>query len=188
MRGLTPDRLRVCLIMTLTFLPIASAQSPGLPPEWEVRKNLAALVQQVQRLKPVLEEIKTDEWSKKGAPEAYQAQWKSITSELGYLVRSAEGLSREPERLTLALETLFRMQSMESMLDSLEDGTRTYQNPALADLLRGVMTDNAAHRESLRQYIVQLAAVKELELKVMNEEAQRCRAQLSRQPPAKKNP
>lgn len=80
------------------------------------------------------------------------------------------------------------MQAMESMLDSLEEGIRKYQNPALAELLRGAMTENAVHVEKFRQYIVQLAAVKEHEWTVMNEEAQRCRGQLSLQPPAKVTP
>jgi len=163
------------------------AQPASLPPEWEVRKLLDALAEQAKKLKPILEEVKPQEWVSNGAPEAYQTQWKSVREELDYLVRTTGELSKNPERVTAALEALFRMQAMESMLDSLETGIRQYQNPALADLLRSGMTDNAVHEEKLRQYIVQLAAVKEHELKVMNEEAQRCRVQLSRQPPAKSN-
>jgi hypothetical protein len=36
----------------------------------------------------------------------------------------------------------------------------------------------------LRQYLTDLAAVKELEFKVMDQEAQRCRESISRQPVA----
>jgi hypothetical protein len=186
MSGLLPQWVRVCVSLAPAWLPLANAQSPALPPEWEVRNNLTALVEQVRRLKPILQGVKTEEWSQKGAPETYQAQWKSITSELDYLVRSTEELSREPERLTVALKVFLRMQAMESLLVSFQDGIRKYQNPALADLLRGVMTENAVHREKLREYLVQLAAVKEQECKIMNEEAQRCRALISQQPPAAK--
>ena len=74
-------------------------------------------------------------------------------------------------------------------LTSLIEGVRKYQNPALADLLRGVMSENNASRQQLRQYLVDLAAIKEQEFKVMDQEAQRCREVISGQPtatPAKK--
>lgn len=184
MNALVQRLVRTCLAPSVFCLPVVRAQSPGLPPEWEVRKNLNALVEQVRKLKPILQGVKPEEW--KGAPETYTKQWKSIMSELDYLIRSSGELSRQPDSLSLSLETLFRMQSMESMVGSLEEGIRTYQNPALADLLRGAVTNNAIHRETLREYIVQLAAAKEHELKIMDEEAQRCRAQLSRRPPPAK--
>lgn len=185
MRGL--PRRWLCALFVPVCWSFAFAQSPGLPPEWEVRDSLTSLAEQVGRLKPILQEVNPEDWSRKGAPEAYQAQWKSIAAEIEYLMRSTKELSDQPERLTLALETLLRMQALESMLASINEGIRRYQNPALADLLRGVMSDNAVHREKLRQYVVQLAEVKEHELKVMHEEAQRCRASLSRQPPARSN-
>ena len=163
-------------------------QTAGLPPEWEVRQSLSALAQQVRRMKPIVEEIKPDEWTAKGAPEAYKSQWKSVRDELDYLIRSADELSAKPDRMTLALDALFRLQSLKSLLDSLGSGVRQYQNPALADLLQGVVTENSVHGERLRQYVVQLAAAKEHELKTMNDEAQRCRSMLSRQPPPKAAP
>lgn len=162
-----------------------SAQTVELPPEWEVRRDMSALAQEVRRFKPILDEVKPQEWVSKGAPEAYQTQWKSVTNEIEYLTRATQELASQPERLTLALETLFRMQSIESILVSLDEGIRKYQNPALADLLRGEINQNIAHREKLRQYVVALATTKELEYKIMNEEAQRCRGMLSRQPAPK---
>ena len=88
----------------------------------------------------------------------------------------------------MALETLFRMQSLDSLLVSLQEGIAKYQNPALAELLRGAMSDGAAGQEWLRQYVVQLASVKEGQFKVMDAEAQRCRTMLLRQPPPQKSP
>ncbi len=166
----------------------AWAQAPELPPEWEVSRDMAALAEQVRRFKPILDEVKPQDWVSQGAPEAYQTQWKSVTSEIEYLTRSTKELSSQPERLTVALETLFRMQSLDSILSSLDDGIRRYQNPALADLLRGETNQTAAHREKLRHYVVALAATKELEYKIMHEEAQRCRGMLSRQPAPKPDP
>jgi site-specific recombinase XerC len=87
----------------------------------------------------------------------------------------------EPARLTAALDAYFRLQNLETVLTSLVDGVRKYQNPALADLLRGVMSENSTSRQQLRQYLTDLAAVKELESKLMDQEAQRCRENQCRQ-------
>jgi hypothetical protein len=91
-------------------------------------------------------------------------------------------LIKQPERLTLALETYFRMQAVDTMLGSLIEGIRKYQNPSLAELVQGVVDENSANRDKLRQYIQDLAAQKEQEFAVADKEAQRCRATLMRQP------
>ena len=188
MSGVVPRHAWLSVMLAMLWLPVAGSQTADLPPEWDVRANLTSLVEQTQRLMPVLEAVKPELWSQKGAPDAYQAQWKSIVAEIDYIGRVAGELEREPERLTLALETHFGLQSLDAMLNSLNEGIRRYHNPALADLLSGTMTASAAQREKLRQYIVQLAAAKEQELKVMDLEAQRCRAMVSRQLPAKGAP
>jgi hypothetical protein len=188
MSGVMPRHVWCSAVLAVLWLPLAGSQTTDLPPEWDVRANLASLVAQNQRLMPMLEAVKPEQWSQKGAPEAYQAQWKSIVAEIGYIGHAAGELERDPERLTLALETHFRQQSLDAMLNSLSEGISRYHNPALADLLRGAMTASAAEREKLRQYIVQLAAAQEQELKVMDQEAQRCRAMSSRQPPARVAP
>ena len=67
-------------------------------------------------------------------------------------------------------------------LDAGRELIRRYQNPALADLLNGLMGETVASRDRLRSYVVDLAAIKEQELAIMDQEAQRCRATISRQP------
>jgi hypothetical protein len=188
MSGFVPRRARWAVVLATLWLPVAGAQTPDLPQEWEIRANLTSLVAGTERLKPLLEAAKPEQWAQKGAADGYQAQWKSITAEIGYIGRAAGELQRQPERLTLTLETYFRMQSLDSMLSSLNEGIRKYHNPALADLINEAMSTNAAQCEKLRQYIVQLAAAKEQQFKVMDQEAQRCRMMLSRQPPAKDGP
>jgi hypothetical protein len=185
MRGLGPWRVWLCLAMASVWLPAAGAQPAGLPPEWEVQANLAALAQQIAGLKPLLDSVKPDQWTAQGAPEAYQAQWKSLVDEIGYAGRTSGELSADPERLSLALELYFRVQSLDQMAESLNAGIRRYQSPELADLIRGRLSGTSAAREKIRQYIVLLAAVKEGQFKVMDEEAQRCRGTLSRQAPAR---
>ena len=95
--------------------PWRERQPAGLPPEWEVKANLAALAQQINGLKPLLDSVKPDQWTAQGAPEAYQAQWKSVVDEIGYVGRTSGELSADPERLSLALETYFRVQSLDQM-------------------------------------------------------------------------
>jgi hypothetical protein len=188
MNGLVPRRVCWSVVLATLWLPTAGAQTTDLPPEWEIRANLTSLVAGTERLKPLLEAARPEQWVQKGAAEAYQAQWKSITAEIGYIGRAAGELQQQPERLTLTLETYFRMQSLDSLLSSLNEGVRKYHNPALADLISGAMSANAPQREKLRQFIVQLAAAKEEQFKVMDQEAQRCRMMLSRQPPGKSGP
>ena len=89
---------------------------------------------------------------------------------------------RQPEKLSAALDTYFRLQGLERELTSLADGVRKYQNPAVGDLLLAVMGENTANREGLRQYIGDLAVQREQEFAVADREAQRCRATINRQP------
>lgn len=172
--------------IALGFLLLASLparpQTGGLMPEWEARKMLADLAAQAQRFKPVLDQLNPQAWVATGAPETYVAQWKSTRNEVDYLVITTKALAEQPEKLTLALEALFRMQALETFMRSLEEGVRRYQNPALADLLSGLMGETQSSRERLRTYTVELAAAKEQELAIMDKEAQRCRAMISRQP------
>ncbi len=168
------------------LLPLIAAsmfgQAGGIPPEWEVAKQLAALTDHVQRIRPLLDQLKPEDWVKRGAPAAYGDQVQRARAEIGYLTGSAQALSGHPEKLTTALETYFRMQAVEAMLRSVSSGVRKYQNAAVADLLDGLINDTNADREKLRQYVVDLAADREQQFRIADQEAQRCRAVLSKQP------
>lgn len=180
--------ISIVLFISFCFASVGRCQAPaapqqGLTTEWDVKALLVSLSKQTERLKPILEQLNPQEWVANGAPQGYVTQWKSAKDELGYLVGSAQNLEKQPERLTLALETYFRMQALDSTLNSLADGVRKYRNPAVADLMKGIMTENSNNREKLRLYIVDLAKTQEQEFKVVDEEAQRCRGMLGRQTP-----
>ncbi len=167
--------------------PPAPAQAPpqakGLPPDWDIRQVLEDLAAHAKRLQPILNQIDPENWvTSKGAPEEYVTQWKSSKEQAQAIVTTMPSLISDPERLSPELETYFRVQALQSMITSLADGIRKYQNPALADLLSGIAAEGGANREQYQQYIVQLAAQKEQMLKIMDHEAQRCRGQLTRQP------
>ena len=175
------------LIACFSTAAIAQTAAPpaGVSSEWDVRKLLDSLDQQAQHLKPIMDQVKPETWVAKGAPQAYVAQGKTAEAELRYLIGSSEALAREPEKLTLALDTYLRMQAMESTLGSLIEGIRKYQNPALADLAQSLVVENSTNRDRLSQYLRDLAAQKEQEFQVVDREAQRCRGVLLSQPAPK---
>ena len=180
-----------CALLPFFFLSASlasgqTAQPGGVSSEWDIRKLLDGLDVEAQHLKPIIDQVKPESWVAKGASNTYIAQWKAAEVELHYLLSSSEALSRQPEKLTLALDTYFRMQAMESTVGSVVEGVRKYQNPALANLMQNALGENNANRDRLRQYIQDLAAQKEQEFQVADREAQRCRATLMRQPSTSK--
>lgn len=153
----------------------------GVPEEWDVRTMLQNLKTQAQHLKPVLDQIQPETWISKGAPGEYVTQWKTAETELGYVLQLTDSLTKQPDRLTLALDTYFRLQSMDLMLGSLLEGIRKYQNPAVAELFQGIMNENTGNRDRLREYVRDLATDKEQEFQIADREAQRCRGTLMRE-------
>jgi len=167
-------------VLPLSALVQAQAQQPGVLTEWDVQKVVETIASQTTRLQPLIAEIHPNDWTAKGAPDAYIQQWGSVRNEAQALKRSSDNLVHEPGRLTTAMDTYFRLQDLEGSLGSLIEGVRKYQNPALADLLRGVLAENDSSRRQLRQYVVDLAATREQEFKVVDKEAQRCREAVTR--------
>jgi hypothetical protein len=139
----------------------------------------------IDKLKPVgpfLNRLDAGKWVERGAPPAYREQLKAAQDQFDYTLGAAQRLLQQPDRLSIAMETGLRVQSLEFMLLSIAEVVRRYQNGAIADLLISQLGESAAPREKFRQYVVQLAAAKEEELNVADREAQRCRDMLSRQP------
>jgi len=178
------------VVSSVALFSIASAmaipmQAQGVSAPWDISKTVTALSEQAGRLMPVLEQLTPEQWEAKGAPATYTAQWRDVRNEVGYLMNVAKSLRNQPEKLTLALETYFRMQAVETQINSLVEGVRKYQNPAVGDLLVSVMSANSGNRDQLRQYITDLAGTREQEFRVIDQEAQRCRGSLLRQPPSR---
>lgn len=164
----------------------------GITPAWEFQKQIDAMLVHTRGVVNAAGELKPEEWAANGAPATYVDQAKSLRDQLQYLTQEAEALKRSPEKLTLALQTYFRLQTLESLLNSISQGVGKYQNPALAALLQSMVAENQTDRERLKSYVVELSTTKEAELRIMNEEAQRCRDSIIRQParskPAERKP
>jgi hypothetical protein len=174
------------ILSALFLTACAAAQSQTFTAEWDIRPVLKEIAAHAGRLVPALDKIDAPGWVQKGAPETYVAQWKSARAQAGALASEATELARDPEKLSDALKAFFRMQSLEFMLNSLGDGVRRYQGAAAADQLAGLAAENGANRERFQRYIVELASQREQEYQIMDHEAQRCRAIISRETPARK--
>ena len=171
-------------LLPLVFLPL-TLRAQGVSAPWDISQTVGALAAQAERLKPVLEQLTPEQWQSKGAPATYVAQWHAAQDEVGYVLLAADALGKQPDKLSLAFETYFRMQAVEAQINSLVEGVRRYQNPAVGDLMISVMAANSTNRDQLRQYITDLAETKEQEFRIVDQEAQRCRETLIRQTPAR---
>ncbi len=138
---------------------------------------------QEQHLKPLLDQLKPDAWVSNGAPQTYVTQWRNTEAELKYLMQNSDAFMKQPEKLPLALDTYFRMQSINTMLGSITEAVRKYQNPAVAELVQSAANETAGNADKLREYIRELAQQKEEEFQVADREAQKCRASLLKQTP-----
>lgn len=175
----------VC-VMTLAAMSAHAQSAPapaGVESEWDLRTQLKGLSEGARRLQPIVEQADPKSWRDQQAAQSYQAQWKAAQDEIRYLETTASELAKDPERLTLVLETFFRMQALESSVSALQEGIRKYYNPAVADLLQGALVQHINNRERLKTYLLDLAKTKEQEFAIMDKEAQRCRAFMNRQPP-----
>jgi hypothetical protein len=184
LRGLT---LWACAAALYGQAQPAQQQAAGLEPDWDIGVILQEMSAHAGRLLPVLDQIDVKAWLQKGASETYAAQLQSSKDQAKAFADGARDLARNPERLSLSLELFFRIQGLETMLGSLEEGTRKYQDPVLAQTLASLAAENGANRDRFQKYIVNLAAEREQQFQVMDREAQRCRGILTVQPAASPN-
>jgi hypothetical protein len=163
--------------------PEQAAPAPaGLSHEWDIRETISSFEKEIARLKPIIEQIDPRSWAEKGGSDTYVQQWNSLKSEIDAISTSMETLQHYPERLSVALDAFLRIQSTNSMLNSFAEGVERYQNAALAKMLRGIQNENSNGLQRLKQYMLDLAVATEAEFKVVDEEAQRCRSSIIRQP------
>jgi len=173
----------------LLFVGMCSihAQQAGIENEWDFHKTLDAIAVHADRLAPFVDQIHPENWTAAGAPEAYVAQAKACRDEVRGIAAAARTLSRSPEKLSDSLQLLFRIRGLETRLASLGEGLRKYQNPAMGEMLSSAVAGNGGNRDRLQQYTLELATEREQEFRVADEEAQRCRQSLSRQPRQEKD-
>jgi hypothetical protein len=157
----------------------------------EVASAAASIAHRAEHLKPMFEEVHATDWVAKGAPEAYVAQWNSLTEQNDAIQAEMTGVGESvaaeqtggaPPALEVLLHALFRVHRFDGDLGDLLKAVGHYQNPALADLIGSVATGDQPGVEKLQLYALELAGEKDRQLSVVDKEAQRCRSQLASQP------
>jgi len=161
-------------------------QSAGLESDWDIAAVLREVSAHAARLLPLLDRADAGQWAAKGAPAAYAAQLQSSKEQAQALADDAKALAANPETLSAELQVLFREQGLETLLNSIAEAMRKYQNPAAAQELIAMAAESGANRDRLEEYVVNLASEREKEYQVMDKEAQRCRAVVLAPPPVKK--
>jgi hypothetical protein len=151
-------------------------QPIGLETDWEIGGVLKEIAAHASRLTPALDRIDARSWVDQGASETYGEQLQSAKDQTRALNDGATVLVRNPEQLAALLDVFFRMQAIDSMLGSVEEGIRKYGNKPDAQTLATLQAESGANRDRLQRYIVNLAAEREREFQAMDREAQRCRA------------
>ena len=168
-------------ISLLFFLPasvVAAQAPPGAAPDWDQRPRIEKLGRDVALLKPIFDRIQPESWTVEGGSEAYQKQHKACLDGLSGVQNAIARWSAQPDRLSLMLETLIRIESLDQQAISLSQGVRHYQNPAVADLLDSILGSFSGGLEWLRAQSLEMAEQREKELDVAQKEAQRCRTQI----------
>ena len=173
------QRLVFFAVLWSVFACGASAQQP---PDPQVLAAFHGIAQHASRLLPMLEQVRAKEWVSQGAPETYALQVERARQQIQAIGTEMDLVAQHPEAMQDCMKALFRVQTFHGGLDSLLGGLRRYQNPALADLIQSVAAEDQGDIERLQSYILQLADEKEQEFQVVEHEAQRCRADLSRNP------
>src|SRR5579862_2687140 len=131
--------MKLLLTTVLVSLSVHGQDSQGVAAPWDEAKSVAELAQRVSRLQPIVEQLNPSAWVEKGAPETYVAQWEGAKKELGYMADAAAALEKQPEKLTAALDTYFRMQAVEWRINALLDGVRKYQEASVGDRLASTL-------------------------------------------------
>lgn len=155
----------------------------GLESPWDVRKILENLLKDNQKLQAVLAQMNPQQWyEQKGASNTYIVQLQTAQRQLRDVVTTTKMLSTKTEDLPLALDEYFRLEALEVTARSLDDGAQRYADRTTAGKLSELIAHNFNNRERFRDYIRDLAASTEQNCKIADEEAQRCRGMISREP------
>lgn len=167
------------LLATLLLSCGAFAQQQ---PDPQIVAIFNGISQRAARIEPMLQQLRPNEWVAKGAPDTYVTQWNSELQQLHAIEGDMTALAQHPDQMTECIKALFRVQAYRQALNSLLEGLRRYQNPPLAELIESVAAEDQSNIDRLEQYVLDLASEKDQQYAVVDAEAQRCRAALSRQP------
>ena len=168
-------------MLLISCAAFAQQQPPPIT-DPQIVEVFNGISQHAARMEPMLQQLRPNDWVAKGAPDTYVMQWNSALEQLRAIQNDMSALAQHPDQMTENMKALFRVQASHQALISLMGGLRRYQNPALAELIESVAAEDQAELEHFQQYVLQLANDKDQQYDIVDKEAQRCRATLSRQP------
>jgi hypothetical protein len=161
----------------------AQMQPAGVETVWDARKIIDAVSKNDEQLKPVLGDLNPKQWyEQKGAPSTYVIQWQAAQRELNDVEVTKRQVSLKPDSLSGVLDLYFRMEALEESARSVDEGAKRYADRQTADQLTRLVAGNFDARQRLRDYIRDLSTDLESNFKIADEEAQRCRGMISREP------
>jgi len=178
-----------CTVALFAQSPVAQQAAPqpqtaaGMETPWDIAPVLLAISGHATRLLAALDRFDANAWLEKGASPTYAEQLQSCKEQVKAVADTSKALARNPEQLAASLELLIRVQGLDTVLASLEEAIRKYQDPARAQDLVRIEAENGSNRDRFQQYLISLAADREHALQVMDKEAQRCRGLLALPPP-----
>jgi len=178
--------LLLCAVSALVHAQSSKPPVAGLEPAWDIAVILQEVSANAALLLPALDQLDPKAWVAKGASETYAEQWQSTREQARAVADEGRAMAKTPERLSGELQLFFRIEGLERLLASVQEGARKYQGAASAQALEIIYAQGGTNRERMRNYIVTLAAERERQFEVMDKEAQRCRGTLMAAPPAPK--
>lgn len=179
--------MRCCVPLVACWLSVSVcfAQGPpiaGVQTPWSVRAIIDGLIKDNEQFEPVLAGIRPQEWAAKGASPVYTQQLQQAQQQTRDVVAIAKMLTQKTDQLSLALDEYFRLEALDTTARSLEEGIRRYADRMAADKMAALIARNYTAREQFRDYLASLATTQEQNFKVADQEAQRCRGIISREP------
>ncbi len=165
-----------------------SQAEAGLEGPDAVRQMVAGIVADNDKLKPALTDLNPQTWQAKGAPSTYVIQWQLAQRQVNDIDLSSKLLLQHVESLASAMDFYFRLEALETTARALNEGAQQYGEGAPIRELNSFVAKNFDSRQRFRDYLRELSINVEQNYKIADEEAQRCRAAMSKTAPCTPRP
>lgn len=173
---------RLCACVLSVGCLYSQTPAAGVQTPWDVRTIIDGLIKDNEQFEPVLDSVHPQDWVQKGASPVYSQQLQQAQQQTRDVVTTAKRLQQKIDQLSLAMDEYFRLEALDTTARSLEEGIRRYADRSAADKLSALIAHNYGAREQFRDYLLSLALSQEQSFKVADQEAQRCRGIISKEP------
>ena len=145
-----------------------------------------ALLRDCEDLRTVLLQLNPQQWySVRGASSTYILQRNTAQQQVNDVLVTAKLFAAKTESISLAVDVYFRLEALEDTARSLSEGASRYADRQSSERLNRLIARNFNNREHFRDYVRDLSTTTEQNFKVADEEAQRCRGMISKEPAPK---